>query len=175
MCVLLTQSCLTLCHPMVCPWNSLSKNTRVGSHSLLQGIFQTQGSNQGLPHCTQSFYHLCYQGLVYTYYLVPNLGASHLLLPSLISHNSTGIRSTAQGPLKPHRNYVIFPLHPQHSKEGILAERLCPEAWWVLAPQKLIPEAGNSVRLRHMGPSTTLAMDGRCPNKSSPLKGITAH
>ena len=29
-------------------WNSLGKNTGVGSHSLLQGIFLTQGSNQGL-------------------------------------------------------------------------------------------------------------------------------
>ena len=159
---------------MVCPRNSLRKNTGVGSHSLLQGIFQTQGSKQGLLHCRQIFYHLCYQGLVYTYSLVPNLGANHLL-PSLISHNSTGIRSIAQGPLKPHRNYVIFPLHPQHSKEGILAGRLCPEAWWVLAPQRLIPEAGNSVHLRHMGPSTTLTTDRRCPNKSAPLKGITAH
>ena len=31
------------------PWDSLGKNTRVGSHSLLQGIFRTQGSNLGLP------------------------------------------------------------------------------------------------------------------------------
>ena len=27
------------------------KNTGVGCHSLLQGIFPTQGSNLGLPHC----------------------------------------------------------------------------------------------------------------------------
>ena len=32
------------------PWNSPCQNTRVGSHSLLQGIFPTQGSNPGLPH-----------------------------------------------------------------------------------------------------------------------------
>ena len=30
-----------------------SKNTRVGSHSLLQGIFPTQGLNPGLLHCRQ--------------------------------------------------------------------------------------------------------------------------
>ena len=35
---------------MGCPWNSLGQNTRVGSFSLLQGIFPTQGSNPGLPH-----------------------------------------------------------------------------------------------------------------------------
>ena len=33
------------------PWNFLGQNTRVGSLSLLQGIFPTQGSNPGPPHC----------------------------------------------------------------------------------------------------------------------------
>ena len=32
------------------PWNSPGWNTRVGSPSLLQGIFPTQGLNPGLPH-----------------------------------------------------------------------------------------------------------------------------
>ena len=30
----------------------------VGCHFLLQGIFLTQGSNPGLPHCRQTLYHL---------------------------------------------------------------------------------------------------------------------
>ena len=34
------------------------KNTGVGSISLLQGIFPTQGSNPGLPHCRQILYQL---------------------------------------------------------------------------------------------------------------------
>ena len=38
------------------PWNSPDQNTGVGSFSLLQGIFQTQGSNTGLPHCRQILY-----------------------------------------------------------------------------------------------------------------------
>ena len=33
------------------PWNSPAQNTGVGSLSLLQGIFPTQGSNPGLLHC----------------------------------------------------------------------------------------------------------------------------
>ena len=45
------QSCPILCDPMVCPWNSLGKNTGVGCHSLLQGIFLTQESNPGLLLC----------------------------------------------------------------------------------------------------------------------------
>ena len=42
--------------------NSPGKNTRVGCHALLQGIFPTQGSNPGLPHCRQILYQLSYQG-----------------------------------------------------------------------------------------------------------------
>ena len=38
------------------------KNTGVGSLSLLQGIFPTQGSNQGLPHYRQILNQLSHQG-----------------------------------------------------------------------------------------------------------------
>ena len=46
----------------LCPWNSPDKNTRVGCHALLQGIFPTQGLKPGLLHCRQILYHLSYQG-----------------------------------------------------------------------------------------------------------------
>ena len=38
-------------HGLHSPWNSSGQNTGVSSLSLLQGIFPTQGSNPGLPHC----------------------------------------------------------------------------------------------------------------------------
>ena len=44
------------------PWDSPGKNTGVGCHSFLQGIFPTQGSNPSLPHCRQILYHLNHQG-----------------------------------------------------------------------------------------------------------------
>ena len=50
------QSCLTLCDPMdcspphFCPWGFPGKNTGVGSHFLLQGIFPEQGSYLRLLH-----------------------------------------------------------------------------------------------------------------------------
>ena len=51
------QSCPTLCNPMGCSPRSLpGKSTGVGCHFLLQGIFLTQGSNPGLPHCRQRLY-----------------------------------------------------------------------------------------------------------------------
>ena len=44
------------------PWNSPGQNTGVGSLSLLQGMFPTQGLNPGLPHCRQILYQLSHQG-----------------------------------------------------------------------------------------------------------------
>ena len=66
---LVTQSCLTLCDPMAYspPGSSVhgdspGRNTGVGSHSFLQGILPTQGSNPGLLHCRWILYHLSHQG-----------------------------------------------------------------------------------------------------------------
>jgi len=66
---LVAQSCLTLCDPVDCSLSGSSvhgdspgKNTGVGCHALLQGIFPTQGLNPGLSHCRQILYHLSHQG-----------------------------------------------------------------------------------------------------------------
>ena len=55
---LVLQSCLTLCNPMdhSPPGSSVhrdspGKNTGMGRHALLQGIFPTQGWKEGRPHC----------------------------------------------------------------------------------------------------------------------------
>ena len=50
-------------HGLYSPLNSPGQNTGVGSLSLLQGIFPTQGSNPGLPHCKWILYQLSYQGI----------------------------------------------------------------------------------------------------------------
>ena len=63
---ILTVNCSVTFNSLQPPWADYSlpgssvhgisgRNTGVGSHSLLQGIFQTQGSN--LLHCRQSLYH----------------------------------------------------------------------------------------------------------------------
>ena len=50
-------------HGLYSPWNSPGQNTEVGSFSLLQGIFPTQGSNPGLLHCRKIFfYQLSHKG-----------------------------------------------------------------------------------------------------------------
>ena len=47
---------------LLCPWNFSGKNTGVGSHSLLQRIFPTQGQDLGLQHRRQILYRLSHQG-----------------------------------------------------------------------------------------------------------------
>ena len=49
-------------HRSYSPWNSPGQNTGVGSHSLLQRIFPTQGSNPILPHYRWILYQLSHQG-----------------------------------------------------------------------------------------------------------------
>ena len=49
-------------HGLYSSWDSPGQDTGVGSLSLLQGIFPTQGSNPGLPHCRQILYQLSHQG-----------------------------------------------------------------------------------------------------------------
>ena len=49
-------------HGLYSPWNSPGQNIGVGSHSLLQGMFPTQGSNPGLPHCGRILYQLSHKG-----------------------------------------------------------------------------------------------------------------
>ena len=66
---IVAQSCPTLCNLIDCSppgfsihGDSPGKNTGVGCHALLQGIFPTQGSNPGLLHCRRILYHLSHQG-----------------------------------------------------------------------------------------------------------------
>ena len=49
-------------HGLYSPWNYPGQNTGMGSLSLVQGIFPTQGSNLGLLHCRWILYQLSYQG-----------------------------------------------------------------------------------------------------------------
>ena len=50
------------------PWDSPGKNIGVGSHSLLQGVFLTQGLNLGLLHGKWILYPLSHQGSPFEVY-----------------------------------------------------------------------------------------------------------
>ena len=47
---------------LLCQWNFPGKNTGVGCHFILKGIFPTRGQNLGLLHCRQILYHRATRG-----------------------------------------------------------------------------------------------------------------
>ena len=64
-CVLLFEAVWIRAHRLLCPWDFSGKNTGVGCHFLLQGIFLAEGSNLCflcLLHCRQILYPLSHQG-----------------------------------------------------------------------------------------------------------------
>ena len=75
------------------PWNSPGQNTGVGSLSLLQGIFPTQGSNPGLLHCRWILYQLSHKGSPWILEWVAYLFSSRSFQP----RNWTGVSCIAGG------------------------------------------------------------------------------
>ena len=78
---------------LFCPWDSPWKNTGVGCHALLQGIFPTQGWNPHLPHCRWILYQLSHHGSPRILEWVPypfSRGSSQ-------PRNWTGVSGTAGG------------------------------------------------------------------------------
>ena len=78
---------------LLCPWDSPGKNTGVGCHFLLQGIFPTQGSNLNLLHWQAGSLPLSHQGR-------PSLDLAHSRLEVL-----TLIQSSH--PLNPHLTLLV--------------------------------------------------------------------
>ena len=90
---------------LLCPWNFSGKNTGMGCHFLLQGIFPTQGLN------------LCLQGLMYWQ-------ADSLPLSHLGSSGSYG-KSTYNYWSKLHTIYHTSQTFFQFSSVGQLCRTLC--------------------------------------------------
>ena len=82
------------------PWDSPGKNTGVGYHFLLQGIFPTQGSNLRLPHWRQTLY------LVLTKTPPCLSGAQNLVETQVTESENTGA-----GPGRP----LVYP--PEYEKQ----------------------------------------------------------
>ena len=78
-------------HDLYSPWTCLGQNAGVGSLSLLQRIFPTQGSNSGLLHCRQILYQLSHKGS-------HNTNVSQSVVLRLIGSTSPGNLSEKQIP-----------------------------------------------------------------------------
>ena len=101
-------------HGLYSPWNSLGQNTRVGSLSLLQGIFPTQGSNPGLLHCRWILYQLSHKGSpdILEWVAYPSSSRSSWL------RNQTGVSCIAGGFFT---NWTIY--------SGITKEDVISSTW----------------------------------------------
>ena len=105
-CSVLSDSAIpcTVTHQAPLSWDSPGKNTGVGCHALLQGVFPTQGSNLGFPHGRQILYHLSHQGSV------------------RFSH------SVVSDSLQPHR--LQHARHPCSSPTPRVYSDSCSLSWW---------------------------------------------
>ena len=74
------------------PLDSPGKNTGVGSHSLLQGIFLTQGSITGLWHCRQILHGLSHKGSPYNTKSHANSTRASALCPLLQCYLSSPLQ-----------------------------------------------------------------------------------
>ena len=74
------------------------KNAGVGSLSLLQGIFPTEESNQGLLYCRQTLYQLSYE-------------ESHILIKSFMFRRNL---------LMPHQDNISFRIHYSENTHGFV-------------------------------------------------------
>ena len=103
--------------PFLCPWDFPGKNTEVGWHFLLQGIFPTEELNSGLLHCRQILYQLSYKGIPYPHWADLNWihQLSHL---SWWFHNSEAERCSGNRTGLQEANSSLFWLSLAESSEA---------------------------------------------------------
>ena len=109
----------------LCSWNSPGKNTGVGGHSLLQGIFSTQGSDPSLLHCRQILFYLTHQGSPNK---VDGILQARILeyVSILFSRRSFQPRARPQGSHIAGRFFTIWA--PSGSQNSQTALNTCPPA-----------------------------------------------
>ena len=98
------------------PWDFLGESTGLGCHFLLQGIFLTQGSNPGLPHCRQTLYHLSHQGSPYNCIQFSSVVQSCLTLCDPMNRSTPGLPIHHQLPefTQTHVHRVGDAIQPSH-------------------------------------------------------------
>ena len=140
---LVAQPCPTLCDPMDCNLpgssfhgNSPGKNSGVGWHALLQGIFPTQGSNPSLPHFRWILYHLSHQGSPIN---TPNDTSNHVSLGNSTPRNGIGDTGENVHTL-PHHQYY-------HTEEHTCIITVTANDSWQIFPSHvtLLSSASNSL------------------------------
>ena len=110
---------MSLCNPMVCGppgFPTHSKNTGVGCHVLLQGIFPTQGSNPVLLHCRQI------ESVIPSNHLI--LCCSLLLLSSIFPSIRVFSKESALHIRWPKYWSSSFSINPSNEYSGLISFRI---------------------------------------------------
>ena len=112
-------------HGLCSPWNSPGQNTGVGSLCLLQGIFPTQGSNPGLPHCRRILYQVSHKGSLLSskgqIETVTNKGSEAMQKQwRSVRKNSAVIERSSSSSSRDTRNNLIVPLRSSTRTEALL-------------------------------------------------------
>ena len=108
-------------HGLYSPWNSPSQNPGVGSLSLLQGIFPTQGWNPGLPHCGQILYQLSHKG---------SPGIVEWVTYPFSSGPSWSRNQTGHILLKLYSNYIPSNEMEETITKNTLPSKTLVQSWW---------------------------------------------
>ena len=132
----MSSSCLVMSNslwPHGLPWNFPGKNTGLDCQFLVQGIFLTQESNLGLPHCLQILFHLSHQGRPYIILLLHNymnVNFLYILLyfPSLTRNQHANVRGIflsrlylkGKGSNRPFYGILLFHVAPLVSCLSVL-------------------------------------------------------
>ena len=126
---------------LLCPWNSPGKNTGVGCHTLIQGIFPIQGLNPCILHCRQILY--CWATREALFYFIPCLQISsptNLLLLSDKLSTQLGIQGFSQPGLMALVKHSFLCSSPSSSLEhdthcwhrSFACALLCTCEWWTM-------------------------------------------
>ena len=94
-------------HGLYSPWSSPGQDAGVGSISLLQEIFPTQGSNPRLPHCRRILNQLSHQG-------------SPRILEWVVYPFSRGSTHPAMKPGSPALQVDSLPAEPPRKQDSLL-------------------------------------------------------
>ena len=88
-CSVISESLLP--HELYSPWTCPGQNTGMGSLSLLQEIFPTQGSNPGLPNCRRILHQLNHHGSLHNWALIKS---QNVISWATSSRSGTGLLMT---------------------------------------------------------------------------------
>ena len=117
---------------ILCPWNFPGKNTRVGSHSLLHGIFLTQRLNLGSLNYRQIPCHLSHKGSPAKYWLIFKISIpKNVQTTALILHASKIMLKILQARLQQHVNWELSDIQARFRKGRATSDPIA-NIYWII-------------------------------------------